>query len=334
MSPDAGPDARKLTQEEMDALLAAAGQGEAGERHDHARRVHTYDFTQPSRFNRSQQEEVRKISEGFAQRAAENLSRLLRTAVKLQLAGMDHLKWENLVNESGEETVAFLLDLKPLGRRGLVVFQRPLVAACLERMTGGQAAPGQVDATLTALDLRIFGSFVRALLKPLPKAWERLGPFEVAPGPAVQDMQSLDLFSNTEDMFQLNFLMQGAAGAGPVALVVPFEAVRNLPPKSDEEGEETVADTRETAEQRLRASLNETPVELTVLLGAADLKVERLVRARPGDVIVLDKPITRPLDIRVNDRVKLRGYPGVSSGKLAVRVVSQAGVAASAGFKE
>jgi len=335
MSPPTGAHSqRKLTKEEMDALLAAAGQGEGGEKPDHARRVHTYDFTQPSRFNKSEQEQLRKISDGFAQRAGDQLSRLLRKSVKLQFAGMDHLKWENLVNETGEDVAAFLLALKPLGRRGLVTIQRPLAAACLERMTGAQSTPGEVDMQFTALDMRIFAGFIRALLQPLPKAWERLGAFQPEIGHFVQDMQGLDIFPNAEDMFQLNFLMQGGAGAGNMALVVPFEAVRHLPPKSEEESEASVTADDEPAGKSLRRSLSKTRVDFTVLLGAADIRVQWIVKAKPGDVIVLDKPITRPLDIRVNDHVKLRGYPGVSNGKLAVRVVSQAGASAGAGPQE
>ena len=138
----------------------------------------------------------------------------------------------------------------------------------------------------------------------------------------MQELRSLELFPPDEDMFQVSFLLQGNVGSGQIALAVPFEAVRFLPP-DEEGGGHAFAASGEAAKSWLEESLRRVPAELTVLLGTADVKVNRIVRMEPGDVIVLDKNIADAVDVRVNDRVKLRGFVGSSKGKLALQLANE-----------
>jgi flagellar motor switch protein FliM len=317
----------KLSKEEVEALLQATREEEPPpEPTEPVRRVHGYDFLQPSRFNKAALEKLRQINEGLAQNATAHASRLLRTSVKTQLVSMDQMKWEHLVEEVGDAVVAFTFTMSPLGHRGVLTVGRQFAGACLDRLMGGPGETSEAAVDFTELDVRTFAAFVRGFLKPLPELWQNIGRFEVDLGPFVQDFQGLDLFSPTEDLFQLCFLMQGNIGSGQIALAVPFQAVRSLPPQDDgAESEDSVAarDDAESAEAGLRENLKRTTVELAVVLGSADVKVGRLVGVEPGDVIVLGTSIGDALEVKVNDKVKFRGYPGTANGKLAVKLIME-----------
>ena len=313
----------KLTRDEVETLLQASRQEPASaEKREAVRRVQGYYFQQPSRLNRSQLDNLRRINEGLVRHVTAQAPRLLRSTVKTQLVSMDHVKWEALRDELGEEVVTFVLELAPLGYRGVVTVDRPFAAACLDRMMGGQAAEGEVDANLTELDVRVFTSFIRAFLEPLPELWRNIGEFRVELGPGMQEAQGLDLFPPTEDLFQLCFLMQTSVGSGQVVLSVPFEAVRSLPPEAQNH-EAPPAAGDGLSEALLRQSLKQVPVELTALLGIADIKVGKLLRARAGDVVVLNTRLTDAVVVKVNDKPKFRGYPGIREGKLAVKLIME-----------
>ncbi|MHC4591415.1 MAG: flagellar motor switch protein FliM [Planctomycetota bacterium] len=313
----------KLSKDEVEALLQAT-EGEEEElppeRLEPQRRVHGYDFQQPSRFNKSQLDALRKINDSLAQSAAEHVSRLLRSSLKTQLVSMDQMKWEHLLEEAGEAVVGFVFSLDPLGYQGVLTLDRQFAAACLDRMTGGQGEVPDVPTDFTVLDVRALARFVAGFLDPLSELWHDVGDFQVVPGPFVQELQSLDLLPPEEDLFQLCFLVQGTVASGQVALSVPFRAVRSLPPQSEEQ-DHPVAVSEEAAEAGLRATLKRAPVEITVLLGSAEIKVAKLVSIEPDDVILLDTRIGDPLDVKVNDKVKFQAYPGVSKGKLAAKLI-------------
>ncbi len=316
----------KLSKDEVDALLQATREEEAEPEPEPepSRRVHGYDFKQPSRFNKAQLKKLRRINEALAQNATAHASRLLRSNVKTQLVSMDQMKWDSLLEEAGESVAGLVFMLEPLGYRGVLVVEGQFAAVVLERMMGGQVDGGQgATVELTDLDVRLLRSFLKGFLDPLPELWRNIGEFEVQHGDFVQDLQTLDLFPGGEDFVQFCFLMQSNVGSGQISVAVPFQAVRGLPPEAEETERAAAEGTDESMRQSLRKNLERVNVELTVLLGTADIKIARLVHLKPGDVILLDTRIGDALEVKVNDKVKFGGYPGVRGGKYAVKFTVQ-----------
>ncbi len=66
------------------------------------------------------------------------------------------------------------------------------------------------------------------------------------------------------------------------------------------------------------------PVRLAVEVGMASLTVARVFDLQPGAVIVLDRQVDEPLDIRVNGTLIARGEIVAVEGKYGVRVVELA----------
>jgi flagellar motor switch protein FliM len=314
----------KLSKSEVEALLQATREEEpAPERPEPGRRVQSYDFRQPSRFNRSQLEKLKTLNEPLVQNANTNTSRMLRSSVKTQLVSIDQMKWENLLDELGDAVVGFVFTLAPLDCHGIVALDKQFAAAALERMMGGQ--PPADNAALiefTDVDVHVLAHLVTHVLAPLPDLWARIGAFQLEVGAFLQDLQSLDLFAPDENFLQISLLLQSTVGSGRVAVCVPFEAIRSLPPENDEAEHPVAAGAEETA-AGLRESLSRTRLELTALLGTADIKVGSLLQAEPGDVIMLDKRVGSGLDVKVNDKVKLRGLPGVRNGKIAIKLIME-----------
>jgi flagellar motor switch protein FliM len=313
----------KLSKEEVETLLRAtrSEEGEA-ERPEPSRRVTRYDFKQPSRFKKSDLDGLRRINDELAARAGSVASRLLRSGVGVQLVSMDQMKWENLLEETGEALIAFVFVMEPLECRGVLTLERPFASVCLDRMTGGPGEAGD-EEEFGDLDVRVLRGLAKAFLEPLPELWEGVGPFTIAFGPFTDDLQSLDLFSNEEDFFQLSFLVQGSIGSGQVTLAVPFQAVRELPPERDGGPAESPKGDDELAIAGDHSGLDDVRVDLAVVLGTADIEVAELVQVAPGDVLVLDRPIDAPLDVCVNGLVKFRGYGGTSRGKRAVKLIME-----------
>jgi len=313
----------KLSKSEMEALLQATREEAPPERPEAGRRVQPYDFRQPSRFNRSQLEKLKKLNEPLVQNATRHVARMLRSSAKTQLVSIDQMKWDNLLDELGEAAVGFVFVMAPLGHHGVAAMDKQFAAGALERMMGGQ--PEAEDAALiefTEIDVHVLAHLITHLLAPLPELWARIGSFQIEVGTFLQDLQGLDLFPADEDFLQISLLVQSAVGSGRVAVCVPFEAVRALPPES-EEAEHSVAEGEAETAAGLRENLLRTRLELTALLGSADIKVEGLLRAEPGDVIILDKRVGEGLDVMVNDKVKFRGLPGVRNGKIAIKVITE-----------
>ena len=317
-------DQGKLSKEEVEALLHATMEEEAGpERREPARRVQSYDFLQPSRFNRAALEKLRRINEELAARTAAFASTSLRSNVKAQLASMDQMKWEHLTREAGPSTVAFVFHLAPAGHAGILAIDAPFAGACVERMMGGQGDLPEGTPEFSEIDIAVLRRFAAGFIAPLPELWARIGPFEVEVDRFVQDLAGLDLFAPGRDFFQVSYVLQTGSGSGQIVISVPFEAVHDLPPDAESEQEAAAVETDRTSQAGMIRALEHVDVDVRVLLGNADIKVARLVNVEAGDVIVLDTQIGEALSVEVGGQAKLRGFPGVSSGKYAVKILME-----------
>ncbi len=332
---------RKLTEDEVDVLLRATEEdeedapvaspgsseplepsGPSGPA-EPVRRINAYDFQQPNRFSKAELEELRVLNEDLIRDAAEDAGLLLRTNVKVQLVSMDQMKWENLLEEVDESSVALTFSMPPFTYQGLLTVDRTFAIACLDTMMGGGGEPPDVEAELTELDMQTFRRFARVFTDPLPAVWGDIGEFLVEMGERVTDLEGLDAFTPEDDLFQLSFLVQSPVASGQVHLSLPFEAVRLLPRQGNEADGDQAGGSHPDAASAAYPSLARANVDLSVVLGMADIKVSDLVAVAPGDVIVLDTCVGDALTVRVNAKAKLRGLPGLVNGKLAVKMITE-----------
>ena len=316
---------KKLSPDEMDALLENTEEMEEQQAGDAAaeseRRVETYDFLQPSRFKKVDLDNLRRLNSNLAHRAAEPVSRLMGYQVRVQLLTTDQMKWQYVLDEAGDDQIGYSFEMPPLPHRGTVTMDRTFATQCLDQMLGEEPGSGdeEIEREFTDLESRIFGRFVRCFVDPLSDLWDRIGDFDTELKECVNDLQSVDLYTGNQDMFQLSLLVQADFGSGQLAISVPFEAVRDLPPSSDEQQETSQSDER--FRKALRDSLQKARVELSVLLGKAEISSGRLLQLEPDDIVMLDTTIEDPLEIKINNKVKAHGYPGVSKGRFAIKLI-------------
>ena len=80
--------------------------------------------------------------------------------------------------------------------------------------------------------------------------------------------------------------------------------------------------------------LHEIPVDLVVDLGRARVPIRELAQLGKDEVVELDRPADRPLDVMVGGRVFARGEVVMVGERLALRITELLGKAAEADASE
>ncbi len=76
---------------------------------------------------------------------------------------------------------------------------------------------------------------------------------------------------------------------------------------------------------QIETLVKEMPVDVTVVLGTADLTMYDLARLVAGDVVLLRQRVSEPLEARVAGAAKFRVWPGAVRGRCAVQVEAATG---------
>jgi flagellar motor switch protein FliM len=203
----------------------------------------------------------------------------------------------------------------PADGTALLVFRRPLLLALLAGLVGEKPATLPEDREASELELSLIGYLVRELfLDPLERAWPALGPPNFTPGPATAPRLAwaggpadLILFAtldaNTPFGDHPIYLLLSRTGLGAKLAAAD---IRPLPPPPP------------APAAHIEALVREMAVDLTVLLGTADLSMQDIGRLQAGDVVVLRQKVDEPLDGLLAGARKFRVWPGVVGDRAAV----------------
>lgn len=74
----------------------------------------------------------------------------------------------------------------------------------------------------------------------------------------------------------------------------------------------------EDVSKAIFSHMQQMPVSITAQLASAALTLEEIVSLKVDDILLLDKRIDDPVELTINGRMGLRGWPAKSAGKYAV----------------
>jgi flagellar motor switch protein FliM len=111
----------------------------------------------------------------------------------------------------------------------------------------------------------------------------------------------------------------GSFGQAPVQWFVPQEGMFAILKRLVEQEESLQKkDYRSTLEQLVQ----EMPLEVSVTLGNAEVPLAQLARLRPGDVLILDQPVSEPLRAAIGEEKHFQVWPGRVGNRQALQVES------------
>ncbi len=90
-------------------------------------------------------------------------------------------------------------------------------------------------------------------------------------------------------------------------------------------GAEAAVDSSGSGDGSRLGLVLDVPLEVTVEIGSARMRVREILQLAKGSVIELDRPAGEPADVLVNGRVIARGEVTVVEGRLSVRIVEIVG---------
>ncbi len=247
-------------------------------------------------------------------RATEAASNILSFPLTVQLAGVETPSASACLALLPEGTVGVLL-AEPVAGVGGVLLALPntLLLALVSGLVGESPAALPPQREATVMELSLVPHLVTELFaNPLLKSWQGNEPPALAVG--LPSVPGAVWRAGTERTLFATITLSAAFGDHQVHLLFNrtgrWEELAIAPPDL------VTPVPREEIESLVRAMA----VEMTVVLGKADLTMHDLAGLVAGDVVVFDQKVTQPLDGLVAGARKFRVWPGVVGDRAAVVV--------------
>ncbi len=327
-----------LSQNEVDALLAAVSDGDVGSSSADGggggngggngqtapdKKVVVYDLTSQDRIIRGRLPQLEVIYEKFMRAFRVSLSSSLRKIATLSLTSTEFLKFGEFINTLPLPTCMSVLRFNSLRGSALMVIESKLAYALVDSFFGGSDRPfTKIDGKdFTPIELSIVRKVVELAITDLESAWASVEKIDCSFVRTEVNPQFVGIVPPTDVVIASTFDVELENASGTIAIVVPYATIEPIKQKlsSGFQVESDQTDKRLWT-AIIKEQLLETQVNVFVGLGETEILVSDLMKLKVGDVIPLDQDASGEIPVYVENTKKFKGYYGIHHGTVAIQV--------------
>lgn len=316
-----------LTQEQIDALLAAANEDSSSleelKREETTRKVKVYDFKRPDKFSKDQIRTLYMLHESFARMLNTYMSSHLRTLVNVDVASVEQLTYQEFVQSLANPSVITILGVPPL--KGNIIFEisTEIAFAYLDRVFGGDGSTNMKTRVLTEIEDAVMRRFVNSAMERFKEAWSNVTPMN----PILEATESNPQFTQIvppNDMVVI-VTMQTKLGEveGMMNICIPYLVLEPIMSKLTTTfwvAASAAKDDKVEHTELIRKTLNRTRVPFVVEVGRVQITIREFLTLGFGDVLQLNTKVKEDFPCMIGTNAKFLCRPGTFGKKMAVQI--------------
>lgn len=319
--------AEVLSQQEIDSLLSALSSGEIAaediKKEEENQKVKKYDFRRPNKFSKEQINTLQMIYDNYSRIISNYLSAQIRTNIKVKVASIEQVTYEEFIRSIPNPTLLSTFKMPPFSGSLLLEVNPQFGFQIIDLLCGGKADTSLKARELTDIEKSIIWDVIKNMIDSMKMAWGDVLDVKPSFESLESNPQLNQTMSPTEPVALITFTTEIGEVQSFVNLCIPYLAIEKIIDKlyvqywfqNDGEGQDL--EYRNTIEKKISFS----KVDLSVLLGRANITVEDFMGLNKGDVLKLEKLVTQPLKMYIEDKMHFFVQPGIHKNKLAVQIV-------------
>ncbi len=321
-----------LSQEEVDALLAAVSEGEpqaAGPEPTEKRyHVSKYDFKRPERVSKDQFRGFQTLSEMFVRDLSTALGGSLRAIARASVVSVDQITYEEYVLSISNPTSYNVIQLPPLEGNLILEFNPSLIFPIIDRLLGGHGLAIAKARELTEIEQKLVAKIVDLVLGTLVRAWRHLADFSWKLVAQENDPQIVQIVTGSEIVLALTFELAVGDISGTMTLCLPVVVIEPLLEKVGAEytfygsrpRHRGLQQTATVEENVLRAN-----ARVEVYMAGSTISVRDLLRLQVGDIVRLDNSVHEEscITLSVCGKPKFVAKQGRIGNRQAIQILAR-----------
>lgn len=282
-----------------------------------------YNFRRPDKFSKDHLRALQDIHKEFSRQLALVLSAYLRMHVDIEVVSVDQLTYDEFTRSMPNPITVGILELNPLPGQILLGMSHEVTSSVVDRMLGGTGISETRPRELTDIEEALAKRVLERITKTLEDSWKSIFPVQGQVVGMDSNYTLIQIASSGEIVALVTLEVQIASKhSGLLSLCFPYPVletvVGQLSSQHIFQAKGIIASNED--KQNILTKINNTTMNINVILGGADISVHDLVDLKVGDVLRLDSLVTDDLMIKVNSVPKFLGRPGTKKNKIALTI--------------
>jgi len=310
-----------LSQDEVDSLLrGVTGETDEPKEDTSKEGVRPYNMATQERIVRGRMPTMEIINERFARLFRIALYNFIHRSSEVSIGPVKVMKFSEFIRNLPVPANINLVAVKPLRGTALFIFDPNLVFMVVDSLFGGDGRfHTRVEGReFTQTEHRIIQKLLEVLFESYTKSWESVQKLEFEFQRSEVNPQFANIATPNEVVVVTTFEVEFTGVGGSIHICMPYamlEPIRELL-YSTMQGDHVIADKRWL--HMLAKQIQSADIELTAVLGHANVTLDDVLKMRNDDII--------PLDVPENVNVLVDGVPvmecksGISNAHYALKV--------------
>ncbi|MCI7331633.1 MAG: flagellar motor switch protein FliM [Selenomonadaceae bacterium] len=318
-----------LSQSEIDKLLSALSEGsvsaEEVKAEEEQKKVKPYDFRRPDKFSKDQIRTLFMLHESFSRLLNTYLSTHLRTVVKVEVASVEQLTYQEFVQSLANPSVISILAVPPLKGNIIMEINTEIAFAFIDRVFGGEGKSSIKPRVLTDIEEVVMKGFIDTAMSELREAWSNVVDFHPSLEASESNPQFTQIVPPTDMVVIVTIQMKVGEVEGMMNICIPYLVLEPIMSKLTTTfwvASAVSKDTDQESVEILQKKIERTQVPFVVEMGRIDISIREFLTLGFGDVLQLDTKVDDDLQCLVGKRPKFYCRPGTSGKKMAVQITS------------
>ncbi len=289
---------------------------------EQGRKIKTYDFNRPNRFSKDHMRTLEMLHEIFSRGFTASVAAYLRTVAEIKVVSVTQLPFREYTMSLPRPDCIFVLKMEPLDGSFLLEINPELVLTLIDRILGGPGKAPTAPRELTLIEQSVIEKILNRGMEALQEAWLKVGHFQPKLTGYETTAQFVQIVAPSEITAVIEFEVKVNDVTGKMSMCIPYVVLEPIIGDLSAQKWFTVGKKESTAEtvENLTKVMKETIIPIVVRTGTAQITVQEMLRLKPGDVIRLNTSPHNEIDVLIENLIKLKGRPGVSSKKKALQV--------------
>ncbi|MCI9143453.1 MAG: flagellar motor switch protein FliM [Lachnospiraceae bacterium] len=319
--------AETLSQEEIDALLAAMSSGELDTeqmQQKDEKKVKIYDFNRPTKFSKEHLRTLEIIFEHYARLISTNLPVYLRKSVQVSVVGSEALTFNEFTNSLASPIIMGIVNFAPLNGTIIMELGVNLGYAMLDRMLGGIGIPLEKGRDFSEIEQMIIEKILVMFTQLLREPWKNV--IDIAPvlNRLETNSQFAQIIAPSDMVAIVTMEIKIGEVEGFMNICLPFFTLEDIMDKLNTKyWYSTMQENHdENYGSYVESLIRKVDVPIRAVLGSSTISVNDFLNLQVGDCIRLDSGVDQDMNVYVGNIRKFTALPGTEKDSYAVRITS------------
>jgi len=306
-----------LSQEEINLLLQTLGKEEKKEAVIEEEKIKPLDLTLFEHISAGRIAGLELIFERWINGLRKGLTSIIVTIPDIFKESVNIVRFGDFVAKLPLPCAVGIFNIEPLRGQCLIAIDPRLIYIVISSVFGGSAKQYKIEGKeFTRIEMRFIQRLLNLCYQELELAWSTVMKVRIVPI-NIETNPTLLTVSRAKEKFillKLTVIIEGSEGY--IYLAIPEASI--APYKDMLKG--TTEIKSKSAQKDPIKAFQKIPLKLEVLLGGSQISFKRLLELKQGDVIILDKSVKEPLEVKVEGLSKFLAFLGQLGRKKAIKI--------------